>query len=327
MLTLNLGLEAYYEQFNSSSAQELKDTEALSGAIYHKMLNEVNIFKVILYEIALEYPSEDSTLSDLIDLVEDVQAEIRKKRKLAQNKIRAIPSHDYQAIIDIISATAHDIADVVNNELFGIKSDIQFMQEDLAADDAISQLLTELLEQIEITAGALNDLKSIHQGVQISKSRFKVKSLFESWQALSKLGHATIVLHIRNGESQFEGDQHKIRGFLKELIENSLKHNPDQADLRIAIESRDVVNPLLWSRTIPGKRKYLRITFSDNGKGIAKEQKEWIFLPLKSTSPQGSGLGLFIIMKTLEKMGGYIRETGTQGEKFNIYLPYRREEQ
>jgi hypothetical protein len=32
-------------------------------------------------------------------------------------------------------------------------------------------------------------------------------------------------------------------------------------------------------------------------------------------------------MKTLEKMGGYIGETGTQGAKFNIYLPYRREEQ
>lgn len=327
MFTLNLSLEAYYEQFNSSSVQELKDTEALSRAIYHKMLNEINLFKVILYEIALEYPAEDSTLSDVIAQVEHVQAEIRKKRNLGQNKITAIPSHDYQAIIDIISATAHDIADFVNNELFGIKSDIQFMQQDLVPDLTISQQLTEVLEQIERTQGALNDLKSINEGIQIRTSRFKVKSLFESWQELSNLGHATIVLDIRNGESEFEGDQHKIRGFLNELIENSLKHNPDQADLRIEIESRDLFNPVIQSPTIPSKRKYLRITFSDNGKGIPKEQKKWIFLPLKSTSPHGSGLGLFIIKKTLEKMDGYIEETGTQGAKFKIYLPYKGEEQ
>ena len=64
------------------------------------------------------------------------------------------------------------------------------------------------------------------------------------------------------------------------------------------------------------------IIVNDNGKGIAPEKKEWIFLPLKTSSEEGSGLGLFIIKRTLKEMHGHIVETGTQGAAFEIYIPY-----
>ena len=67
------------------------------------------------------------------------------------------------------------------------------------------------------------------------------------------------------------------------------------------------------------------ITVSDNGKGIPSDKKEWVFLPLKTSSEEGSGLGLFIIKRTLKEMQGYIAETGTQGAKFEIYIPYIQE--
>ena len=65
---------------------------------------------------------------------------------------------------------------------------------------------------------------------------------------------------------------------------------------------------------------FLQIMLFDDGKGIPKEKKNWIFLPLNTTSKQGSGLGLFIIKKTLEEMDGFIWENGVQGVRFNIFI-------
>jgi C4-dicarboxylate-specific signal transduction histidine kinase len=66
------------------------------------------------------------------------------------------------------------------------------------------------------------------------------------------------------------------------------------------------------------------LNFRDNGKGVPQDKKKWIFLPLKTTeSKQGSGLGLYIIQKTLKEMGGFILENGTKGANFLIYIPYK----
>ena len=86
--------------------------------------------------------------------------------------------------------------------------------------------------------------------------------------------------------------------------------------------------PVIWGRTIPGEQKYLFIEFADNGSGVPEDKKDWIFQPLKTTSQEdkGSGLGLFIIRKTLTKMNGYIREVGRDGARFEIYIPYSKAE-
>lgn len=61
----------------------------------------------------------------------------------------------------------------------------------------------------------------------------------------------------------------------------------------------------------------------DNGKGIPPDKKDWIFLPLKTTSDIGSGLGLFMIKRTLEKMNGYIAvDPNAEGATFEIVIPY-----
>jgi signal transduction histidine kinase len=39
-------------------------------------------------------------------------------------------------------------------------------------------------------------------------------------------------------------------------------------------------------------------------------------------SREGCGLGLFIIKRTLKEMNGHIIETGEQGVRFEIDIPY-----
>ena len=215
--------------------------------------------------------------------------------------------------------------DFVNNELAVIISKTRRAIWKLQLDAPHYSQFNKLLTQLEFTQAALNDLKSINEGIKIKPHRFPVKKLFEKWEVNPKIDRATIYLDINNGEQEFKGDEEKIKSMLQEFVENSLKHNFDKSNLEINITSRDVVNPSgIRGHNIPGEQKYLSIDFSDNGHGVPEDKKDWIFQPLKTTSPEGkgSGLGLFIIRKTLAKMNAYIRESGKYGIKFEIFIPY-----
>ena len=329
MLTLNLSEEDYFDMVKTDTQSGLSDTEVLNRAMYHKIANEISILKGIAYRILRHSEQEDPLLSGIIQDIEDVFEEVDRRRAAQKSEIETIPHDHYRNILAVISKTAHDISDFVNNQLAIIESKTRRAMRKLQPNDVHYTQFEKLLTQLELTQTALSDLKAINEGITIKNHRFKVKKVFQKWEITPRIHQAQIVLDIQNGDSEFNGDEEKIKSALNELVENSLKHNYDQQNLTIRIASQNVMNPSgIWGRTIPGEQEYLFIEFADNGKGIPEDRKDWIFQPLKTTSQEGkgSGLGLFIIRKTLSKMNGYIRETGRNGARFEIYIPYTKEE-
>ncbi|PZV13113.1 MAG: histidine kinase, partial [Leptolyngbya sp.] len=329
MLALNLNEEDYFEMVKTDTQSGLSDTEMLNRAMYHKIANEISILKGIAYRILRRSELEDPLLSDIIRDIEEVFSEVDRRRSAQKSEIEIISQNDYDSILAVISKTAHDISDFVNNQLAVIESKTRRAMQKLQSGDTPYVQFKKLLTQLELTQTALNDLKSINEGIRIKYRRFKVRKLFEKWESEPQIAQAQIVLDIQNANSEFNGDEEKIKSALNELVENSLKHNSNQQNLTIRITSQDVMNPSgIWGRSIPGEQKYLFIKFTDNGNGIPADKKDWIFQPLKTTSQEdkGSGLGLFIIRKTLTKMNGYVRETGSDGARFEIYIPYSKTE-
>ena len=322
--SMNLEPDNDDQEFDVTSQNDFLDTERLNRTIYHKMVNEINILKGILYDLAFDYQDHEIILDDVIERLENILESIRNKRQSEKKKLKQIDPNDYGSMIALITDSAHEISDLVNNAFFKLKSELQFVQWELNKDYPFYRNLTELIARVELAEATFNDLKSVHQGIEPNHRRFKIKRLFEGWANTPKFKNATIRLDIQNAESEFYGDEQKIRGFINELVENSVKHNPDQADLGIVISSQDTSQPRWLKNTgMPiHPYKYLHINFRDNGKGISPDKKKWIFLPLTSTSKEGSGLGLFIIQRTLKKMGGHIIENGRNGSEFQIYIPY-----
>jgi signal transduction histidine kinase len=334
MLSLDLKPKGYFEVFKTAESA-LTDTEMLNRAMYHKILNEISMLKAIAYQIVKDDRASE-VLSKVIKSIESTYEKMTQRRNEEKTKVAQMPTDNYEAIVAIISQTAHDVADIVNNELAIIKARLQRVLKKLnqSQKDRLFHKLEKLLQRIESTETALNDLKSVNEGLNLHNNTFKVKTLFETWQIeplqmVSTLKHATLSFDIQNGDSEFVGDKEKIKNFLSELMENALKHNPDQADLEIAISSKDIESAARITGKILHKKilnanakKSLLIIFRDNGKGIPPEKKKSIFLALETTSKEGSGLGLFIIKKTIEKMNGHIIETGTEGARFRIDIPY-----
>lgn len=101
---------------------------------------------------------------------------------------------------------------------------------------------------------------------------------------------------------------------LMNVLDNAVKYSPSGSRIVLAVE-------ILLS--------FIRITVTDEGVGIAREEQARIFQrfyrgsdPLVATL-EGSGVGLYLSRTILERQGGGIsvKSTPGQGSTFTIYLP------
>jgi len=72
---------------------------------------------------------------------------------------------------------------------------------------------------------------------------------------------------------------------------------------------------------VPGE--YVRLSVSDTGTGIPRDNLGYIFDPFYTTKKVGTGLGLSIVYSIIKRYAGHIEvETATRsGSTFHIYLP------
>lgn len=108
-------------------------------------------------------------------------------------------------------------------------------------------------------------------------------------------------------------DANRLKVVLTNLISNSIRY----ADF-------NKKNPFIKIEATQTEDK-TKILVSDNGQGIAKEHHDKIFdmFYRASENSKGSGLGLYIVMETLTRMGGSIETTSEHGSgsTFAIILP------
>ncbi len=108
-------------------------------------------------------------------------------------------------------------------------------------------------------------------------------------------------------------DRSRLKVILNNLIGNALKYsNPYQDEQLISIKASEA-------------DKLLKISIEDNGIGIAAEHQPKIFEMFyrASEKSEGSGLGLYIVKETLDKLNGSIRLDSSvgKGSVFNIEIP------
>jgi len=121
---------------------------------------------------------------------------------------------------------------------------------------------------------------------------------------------------IRNEVPQNLGlktDESRLRVILNNLIGNAIKYSDPEKDNQFIS---------LKTSSQPG---HIKIFIEDNGVGISQEHHSKIFGMFfrASEKSQGSGLGLYIVRETVQKLDGKISFESTlgQGTKFEIVIP------
>lgn len=147
----------------------------------------------------------------------------------------------------------------------------------------------ELVQIKEILASALSILYD-----QLVKAGIKIKEIYEE------------VL------PQVKVDPYQIRQVFINIIANAVHAMPTGGTIEITAKTED---------------DKISVAIADTGVGIPQKDLKKIFLPFFSTKKRGSGLGLDISKKIVEKHQGEIKVESypKQGTKFTIKLPLRRE--
>lgn len=106
-------------------------------------------------------------------------------------------------------------------------------------------------------------------------------------------------------------DKTQLVRIVTNLVKNSIQ----------AIKETDK-NPKIEVK-VASEGNSVKITVSDNGKGISEKNKELVFEPKFTTKTSGMGLGLSIIKNIIEAYDGSISLTSTKGvgTVFTIILP------
>ncbi|MDD5388838.1 MAG: ATP-binding protein [Gallionellaceae bacterium] len=112
-----------------------------------------------------------------------------------------------------------------------------------------------------------------------------------------------------------ELDPPRLTELFTQLLENALRQSRADRPLEITLRSE-----------LPGQRKGMtRFQISDNGGGIAPEYRERVFRVFErlSSNGEGTGVGLAIVRRTVESVGGrvWIEETPGDGCAVNFELP------
>ncbi|MBP1559623.1 MAG: response regulator [Oscillospiraceae bacterium] len=230
----------------------------------------------------------------------------------------------YQAKSEFLANMSHEFRTPVNT--------ILGMNEIILQDDP-GDRITECSENIKTASNSLLtlindvlDFSAIESGTLelVSESYDLDRLLNEEIAALNyaagKKGIETVFVVDDNLPAQLEGDFHRVKQIIDNLISNAVKFTDNG---QIAFFAGGEINA--------GSDFSLIITLSDTGSGISEEDKEKLFDSFdrlrhnKNRTVGGTGLGLSITKALVEMMNGTVtvKSVVGSGSVFTVKLPQK----
>jgi NtrC-family two-component system sensor histidine kinase KinB len=108
--------------------------------------------------------------------------------------------------------------------------------------------------------------------------------------------------------SAVQADRRALRSILDNLLANALRYTPDEGEILLAAEEM---------------KEFVQFTVRDTGRGIEAERLKTIFDRFNPLSESGSGLGLALVRRLVESLGGQIAVESRlgHGTTFRFTLP------
>lgn len=178
--------------------------------------------------------------------------------------------------------------------------------------------LNMMRERIDAMEYFLKEITDYSRNVRTSVKRSAVNVASAINASLTELNFLTerekITLHVQvNQTLTVITDESRFGVVLNNLIANAIKYY-----------DRNKPNPLITIRAGKNENQF-SLSVEDNGIGISKEHIQQIFNMFfrATTLGEGSGLGLYIVNETVQKLGGTIsvQSEEDKGSVFTLTLP------
>lgn len=243
------------------------------------------------------------------------EAKDRRERRRAEE---ALMHNEKIAMLGRLAAT---VAHEINNPLSSVTNVLYLLstQSELTNDSKIliEMAQSELKRVAEISHQTLSFYRESPHVVPLD-----IAELIEGvlWLFDKQIRQKNIVVHRRvDYRHKFAAYPGELRQAISNLVSNAIHATSPNG--RLVIRVREQV------RRKSGERG-ICIVIADNGSGIPRENRPFIFEPFFSTKGEsGTGLGLWVTKGIIEKHRGTVRVRSSYGDygsgtTFSIFLPF-----
>lgn len=245
----------------------------------------------------------------------------KKRRRDLEMQQRETELTNVEKKLSFLSTISHDL----KTPLSMILGPVSLMKDKTRDKDMQKQLNIVYENAVRLNSMIhktieLQHIENAEEGLLIL-SRFDVvelcKAIFEVFQE----NHPTrkFVFTTSCDSLLIEADAIKLESIVNNLLSNACKYSEEGCTISLGIRE---------------SKENVEIIVADDGIGIAEEDKSLVFhkmfrSPEVSSDREGTGLGLYLIKKYLELMGGCVTLTSHKGEgsTFTIFLPLIRQEE
>jgi signal transduction histidine kinase len=168
--------------------------------------------------------------------------------------------------------------------------------------EKLDDLMGDLIEVSELDAGKREfDLERIRplQALGEARDRFCDESAKK---------HIRVEIRAFADLAVVNADRRALRSILDNLLSNAIRYTPDEGEILLAAEEI---------------KDFVQFTVRDTGRGIEAERLKTIFDRFNAFSESGSGLGLSLVRRLVESLGGQIAVESRRGHgtTFRFTLP------
>ena len=247
---------------------------------------------------------------EIVTLITDISE--REKLKIEVQK-----THKLRSIGLLAGGIAHDF----NNILTGILGNISLMKLYLNSDPKISKIISGAEFSAKRAKSLTHQLLTFSELEEIAESSLSTSELLKDTVSFVLSGSGVRSrLEIPEQLWTCEIDEGQFYQIINNLIVNATEAIENDGYLGVSATNFNATNS---GHPVLKDGFFVKISISDQGKGISPGEFEKIFEPYFSTKLNGLGLGLAIVKSIVDNNGGFIslKSRLGMGSTFSVYLP------
>jgi two-component system, cell cycle sensor histidine kinase and response regulator CckA len=260
--------------------------------------------------------------SGALVFVRDITRRKREEERRRELEQQLRQAQKMEAVGRLAGGIAHDF----NNILMVIQSYTEMLQDSLPDHDGLRKNTEQVMKAADRAASLTGQMLAFSRKQITSPVVLDLNAvIIEIAKMLKRLIGEDIEFRVDSANSLWTvlADSDQIAQVLMNLCVNSRDAMPQGGILTIATDNITVKNGLGHPYVSAGE--YVKLSVTDTGTGICKEEQERIFEPFFTTKElgKGTGLGLAMVYGIVKQSGGYVwvdSELG-RGACFTIFLP------
>ena len=261
--------------------------------------------------------NEEGKASKIIGIEQDIT-----ERKLTEQKLEKYSQHLEELVeertkqlknterLAAIGATAGMVGHDIRNPLQAITNDLFLIQQKLnetppCESEDIIESIASINDNIAYINKIVSDLQDYTKKLALNLNYVKLKDVFFS--VLKNVPSAVLTQVNVDEHFMIRTDETYLRRIMTNLVTNAVQAMPKGGKLTIeAVKQQDsaIINVI------------------DNGVGIPEQAKSNIFKPLFTTKAKGQGLGLAVVKRLVDALGGTVTFESQEGKGTTFILSF-----